>query len=159
MLPLLLLLNLVPAVSACFPCDFMLDAPKYVILPDMSGQTHIVDQSTLVINVSVGSDTVLRGYNAWSHSELIINGSSLDALVSNIDTPPAVSASWDIEGAIQDLETGIFHGLVHREHGWFWNGTYKYYGTTSPITTCACSQSFISRVDRPCRIRDVLPQR
>lgn len=103
----------------------------------MTGQTHIIDQSMLVVNVTVGSETVLRGYNAWTYSELIINGSSLDALVPNVQTPPAVSASWDVEGAIQDTETGIFHALVHREHGWMRNGTYKYYGEPLRYRSCA----------------------
>lgn len=54
--------------GAAFSYDFILDAPKYVIPPNMTGQVHIIDQSMLVVNVTAGSETVLRGYNAWTYS-------------------------------------------------------------------------------------------
>jgi hypothetical protein len=124
---------MVCSTAVSFPFSVSLAEPAYVILPDTSGQTHIIDQSMLVVNVTEGPTTVLRGYNAWIHTELLINGSTLDALVLNVSSPPPVTASWDLEGAVQDLETGIFHGLMHREHGWMRNGTYKYYGEEGTV--------------------------
>jgi hypothetical protein len=100
--------------------------PYYVLTPNASGEVGIPDQSMLVINVSLSDGgSILRGYNAWQHTDLVINGSSLLDVVPSRPLPK-VTASWDIEAAFQ--EGNLIHGIMHREHGWLKNGTYKYYG-------------------------------
>lgn len=85
----------------------------------------------LVVNVSLSDgSTTLRGYNALTRTQLVIDGPSLSSLAPE---PLAnVTASWDVEGAFQDSATGLFHGLMHREHGWLLNAsdwsTYRYNG-------------------------------
>lgn len=143
--------------AGLFNCTIVLEEPTYVLLPDTTGHTHIVDQSLLVANVSLGTTTILRGYSAWLRTQLIINGSSLNALVPNMQWPPNVTESWDLEGAVQDVTTGIFHGLMHREHGWMRNGTYKYYGSLHgycALDDTSQALAFFS----PRRLRNVRPQ-
>lgn len=84
-----------------------------------------------VVNVSLANgSTTLRGYNAWTRTQLVIDGPTLSSLAP--EPLRDVTASWDIEGAYQDVSSGLFHGIMHREHGWLTNSsdwsTYKYYG-------------------------------
>ena len=106
--------------------EIEISRPYYVLTPNASGEVGIPDQSMLVINVSLPDRTsTLRGYNAWQHTDLVINGSSLTNVVTTRPLPK-VTESWDVEGAYQ--EGSFIHGLMHREHGWMNNKTYKYFG-------------------------------
>lgn len=120
-----------PAASAAPLLSVRVGAPRYALLPNASGEHGFPDQSLLVVNVSLpDGSTTLRGYNAWQRTQLVIDGPSLASLAP--EPLHNVTASWDVEGAYQDVATGLFHGIMHREHGWLVNAsdwsTYRYYG-------------------------------
>ena len=123
----LTLLSLSLPTLFALPIDrILIGNPYFVLSPNASGEVGIPDQSMLVINVTLSNgETVLRGYNAWQHTDLVISGPSLTSVVSARPLPK-VTTTWDVEGAYQ--EGNFIHGLMHREHGWLYNGTYKYYG-------------------------------
>lgn len=114
--------NIAQAVT--FNYQVQLGVPTYVLNPNATGQPSFPDQSTIVLNFT--DEGVLRGYNAFKYTQIIIEGSSLASVPT---TFPNVSIDWDIEAALVDPENETnVHAYMHREHGWMVNGDYFYHG-------------------------------
>ena len=101
-------------------CALQLGVPTFVLSGNETGVATFPDQSTLVLNFT----DVLRGYNAFSQTLLIIEGPTLASVL----TPPfkPVTSTWDLEAAVVDPNNSSFvRGFVHHEHGWYYQGGYK----------------------------------
>lgn len=98
---------------------------NYVLYPSPQ-YPHVPDQSTLVINTTnADGSSELRGYTAFGETLEFIAGPSLSA----ITWPPRSVATWDLEAAVVPAgNASAAFGAVHREHGWYYHGSYRYNG-------------------------------